>query len=321
VIDPAARPSPDDPVEDLTAQPGAAVVLGDAASYAPHAELRARVLAAATAARAPGGPRGGPDPMSPTDAFRRTQADLTALVDDLSDSDARSITIEGWTVAGLLGHLTAIEQHFGARLGWWEEPEPIELEHDHLAMTLDAVRIAEATPFEEVRHRWRDVVHQVTERMESLEERRTERLMFNGFDFSIRSLIIVRTFEVWTHLEDIHRATGRSPRTVDPARLRLMSDAAVRALPIGMLLADRSPRGRTVRIVLTGEGGGAWVQSLELGDAPAETNEPELTLTAAAIEFCRLAARRTAPGDLDCSIVGDPDLAADVLAAAAVFAA
>jgi len=40
-----------------------------------------------------------------------------------------------------------------------------------------------------------------------------------------------------------------------------------------------------------------------------------------ALEFCRVAAKRLPPDALRCTIVGDADLAAEVLTAAAVFAA
>jgi hypothetical protein len=97
-----------------------------------------------------------------------------------------------------------------------------------------------------------------------------------------------------------------------------MTDAAVGALPLGMLLNGTDPGGRTVRIVLTGDGGGSWDQALDLGAVPGE---PVLTLVADAVDFCRVAAKRLSPADLSRTEVGDADLAADVIAAAAVFAA
>ena len=100
--------------------------------------------------------------------------------------------------------------------------------------------------------------------------------------------------------------------------LVIMSSDSDDALPIGMLLTGLEPRGRSVRIVLEGDGGGTWVQSLELA---AEPTEPELTLVADAIEFCRVSSKRRTAADLTYTAIGDPDLAADVLRAAAVFAA
>ena len=73
-----------------------------------------------------------------------------------------------------------------------------------------------------------------------------------------------------------------------------------------------------MRVVLEGAGGGSWVQPLDLGGAPGE---PVLTVVADAVEFCRVAAKRTPPADLACTVVGDASLAPSVLAAAAVFAA
>src|SRR5262249_33465612 len=157
----------------------------------------------------------------------------------------------------------AIEEHFGAALGWWSE-EPVEAEHDHLAMTLPAVEAAQARPYDEVRADWHEVADRVLAQLDTLEARQEERVPFNGFDFSIRSLLIPRTFEVWTHGEDICRAVGRSPLLPDIERLHLMTGAAVRALPLGMLITGCEPQGRTVRVVLTGDGGGAFTQGLEL---------------------------------------------------------
>jgi hypothetical protein len=155
-------------------------------------------------------------------------------------------------------------------------------------------------------------------RLDTLGPRLRERVQFHGFDFSIRSLTIARTFEVWTHTEDICKAIGRPVLELDTARLRLMTEAAVGALPIGMLLTGGEPRGRSVRIVLEGDGGGTWVQALEFG---AEAGEPELTLVTDAVDFCRVAAKRMSAAELEYAAIGDADLAADVLTAAAVFAA
>lgn len=316
-MEPMTPEPTDDPIDELDAQPAAAEALGLAASTATRADLRAQVLTAAAAARPAGRPVGDVDPLPPVDAFRRTVEDLSALVDSLTHEEADRPAVEGWTVAGLLGHLTAIEEHFGAVLGWWPE-DPIELEHDHLAMTIPVALAAQAAPFADTVAAWRAAVARVMARLDELADRLTERVAFHGFDFSIRSLVIARTFEVWTHTEDICRAIGRPALVLDVARLRMMTDAAVGALPLGMLLTGGDPQGRSVRIVLAGPGGGTWIQALDLC---AEAGDPDATVVADAIDFCRVAAKRRSPGDLDCTILGDADLAAQVLTAVAVFAA
>ena len=314
----AMAPAEGDPMDPLADVPAAAEVLGLAARALPPADLRAQVLAAARSTRPPGRPAVPVEVITAPESFRRMLHDISDLVASLTDEDATRLTVEGWTVTGLLGHLSAIEAHFGAVLGWWPEQGPIDEEHDHLGMTRSAVAAAQASTLAEVRAAWAAIVERVAERLASLEGRLGERVRFHGFAFSIRSLLIARAFEVWTHTEDIAKAIGRPLVALDTARLRLMTAAAVAALPIGMLLTDREPRGRSVRIVLEGDGGGSWVQSLDLGGVPSA---PELTLVADAVEFCRVAAKRTSPNDLRCTVIGDADLAADVLASVAVFAA
>ena len=70
--------------------------------------------------------------------------------------------------------------------------------------------------------------------------------------------------------------------------------------------------------MLTGRGGGVWNQPLQLG---LEAGEPSVTIVADAVEFCRLAAQRIAPADLDAEVDGPMDLAITVLQGASVFAA
>jgi hypothetical protein len=71
-----------------------------------------------------------------------------------------------------------------------------------------------------------------------------------------------------------------------------------------------------VRLVLTGPGGGTWDVAVG-GGPPAPAAVMIVTDT---VGFCRLAANRITPADLDLHITGDPACAAGVLAAASTLA-
>ena len=68
---------------------------------------------------------------------------------------------------------------------------------------------------------------------------------------------------------------------------------------------------------LTGLGGGVFERPMAMDD---NVGTPDVMITADVVDFCRLAAQRIAPQDLDASIEGDPALADLVLAAASAFA-
>ena len=101
-------------------------------------------------------------------------------------------------------------------------------------------------------------------------------------------MLVVRTFELWTHDDDIRRAVGLPLNDLDDERLALMSGALIDVLPLGMALAGTTRPGRTARIELTGPGGGRSF------DVAARTRRdcaarPDLTIEASALDLCRLA--------------------------------
>jgi hypothetical protein len=167
--------------------------------------------------------------------------------------------------------------------------------------------------------RWLDVSSAVCAHVASLDtEQLVKRIKFHMLETRTSTALVVRVFEVWTHIEDLCRTLRRDPPALDGARLHLMTRTAVRAIPLGMLLGGIDAGPHTVRLVLTGSGGGVWNQPLQLG---AEAGESSVTIIADALEFCRLAAQRIAPADLDAEIDGPADLAISVLRGASVFAA
>ena len=60
-------------------------------------------------------------------------------------------------------------------------------------------------------------------------------------------LLVVRTFELWTHGEDLRRATHRPLDELDEGRLSLMVGELMRVLPLGLALNSREQPGRTAR--------------------------------------------------------------------------
>ena len=295
-------------------------LLAAAVAAAPPAALGDHILQAARQVRPTGLPieaLGGGRQADPAAAFAQTVAEFASV---LATADGGAIVEPyGWSVTQLVAHLVEVDRYLGRQLGLWEHTVDETLEDDHLAMTESAVRASVRADFGETASQWRQVSADLCAHITSLDaDALRHRIKFHMLHTRLSTVLVVRVFEIWTHIEDLCRAMRRDAPQLDAARLRLMTEVAVAAIPMGLLLGKIDGGDHTARIVLTGRGGGVWNQPLQLG---GEAGEPSVTIVAGAVEFCRLAAQRTAPADLDVDVEGPMGLAIDVLRGAAVFAA
>jgi uncharacterized protein (TIGR03083 family) len=303
-----------DPVQ-LSALRYAASALADVTATTPPADLRERILAVARTRRAPGYPLADPAPASPGDAFLRTVEELHRLLVDLRAEEwtTPNLAVYGRT-RDLIAHLVGVEENLLGLLGHGAPPDP-EIWRDHVAATSSSVAALRDTPTATLADRWVRSARQLAAVASALPP--DTPIAVNDVPTTVRGMLVLRTFEVWTHHEDVCRATGRSRPVLDGSRLRLMSSDLMNALPVALTVRGSAQPGRTARIVLTGLGGGVFERPMAMDD---NVGTPDVMITADVVDFCRLAARRIAPRDLDASIEGDPALADLVLAAASAFA-
>ena len=248
--------------------------------------------------------------------FRRQVSALDTTLDTLPSSAWPMMTDAAWTVHQLVAHLVTVEEYFGSVLGFWDYDIPEGTEADHRAMTEAAIaqRITRA-PTDTVAE-WRTHVRRLLDAVGD-GSRLAPQVTFHALAMSPRNVFVLRAFELWTHHDDIRRSLGR-PLTEPPAAdLRLMSSLAVRSTPLGLILAGRNHVDRSVRVVLTGDGGGTWV----VGYGANPPAEPDTTFLVDAVDFCRMAAHRLTIDELAIDVDGDRDFANDVCAGARVFAA
>ncbi|MGH9214440.1 MAG: maleylpyruvate isomerase family mycothiol-dependent enzyme [Acidimicrobiales bacterium] len=313
-MDLTARP-PDDEMTRLVVE-----ALASSETEEAPAPLRARVLAAAQAERPAGRPPGVRLP-SPLEAYRQT-------VDDLDEVLSRRLPAEweavvepyGWTVQGMVGHILAIERLLGTRLGVDRLDVPPEVEVDHIGMTQAIVAAQEGRDPTETLVEWRRAARRVLDVLAAGDANLDDQVSVHGLTLRWRDLLVVRSLELWTHSDDIRRAIGRPIVAPDAGRMALMTNLAVRSLPYRLAATGGhagSGSGGVARIVLTGVGGGVWVQPFGQGDAAAE---PDVRIVADAVGFCRLTAGRLTTDELAARIDGDHRLAADILSATAAFA-
>jgi hypothetical protein len=134
----------------------------------------------------------------------------------------------------------------------------------------------------------------------------------HGWPFTGSSALVARAFEIWTHGEDIRRATGR-PLVATPAQeLRTMSSFSVTALPFLLPVVAPELEMRPTRVVLTGAGGGTF----DIGGG----GERRALLATDVTDYCRVVARRIEPHQLHAKIEGDHALVDGLLEASRVFA-
>jgi uncharacterized protein (TIGR03083 family) len=283
------------------------------------AGLRERVLETAQRSRAAGRPVPDAPEISPAEAFSRAADALYGMLCALDDDRWRVPALRDLDVQGLVGHLIGVESDTQSCLDGDQE---VALA-DHVASTQPAAdRQAGRSPAQ-TRADWRQAASLTLERVRECCERGRlgDEVAMHGIRLPLGTLLVVRAFELWTHENDIRRATGLPASAPDASTLRLMTDLAARLLPVGGCRTGLTTPVR-VRLVLTGTGGGTWDVTLGSGPAGhADGAEPAvLRIVLGAVDFCRLAASRVDPGELDLHVTGSPDRAADVLAATAALA-
>jgi uncharacterized protein (TIGR03083 family) len=263
-------------------------------------------LAASLRARDAGRPVSDAPQISPVEAFSRTASALYTVLCFLADDDWRTPVLRGLDVQGLVGHLTGVEEDVHRALAG----DPDVADAEHVGSTEAAALGQAGRRPAQTRADWRRAVDRTLDLVRPADVR--AQVAVHGLRLPVTALLVVRAFELWTHENDIRQAVGWAPSVPDLSTLRLMTDLAARLLPHA---AAELPEPVEVRLVLTGPGGGTW--DVTMGSAPAAAT---VAIVADAVGFCRLAANRLTPDDLDVNVTGDPARAAAVLAAATTLA-
>lgn len=278
--------------------------------------LRGGLLEAAADRRTPGWDADGIVGVGGVSCYRQVVRDVSSLIDELSEVEMDAMTIYRIPVRELISHLSGMESYLTELL--------------EAAGSEDAVQETEAFDHRAVREHghptdplavvtaWHAHVEEFASVISSWSTKQAEStVQLGSLSLQGEALLITRAFELWTHAEDICRATGRPLRPPAPEVLRSMADTAVDLLR-PMIGSRRPHRGKTLRVTLTGSGGGSWVWRVGAGagdpEAPDAFCSAEATLVANVIDFCRLAADRVVPEDgVHFHRTGDESLADELL--------
>jgi len=306
---------------DLTTRELLDLGLDAVAADAPAASsaLRQRVLGASTTGSRPllhSGWAALDGPISPLGAFIKTASEFATMLDSFGLDDwSRPTSVEGASVRELVAHLVGVERYVLGQLG--RRPKLLApTREDHFPVTREAAADMAHLPGPDVAAAWWSEVSELIATCGPLDPQYD--VGYHHLAGSLRGLLVVRTFEVWTHDDDIRRAVKLPPNELDDARLALMSSDLMNVLNLGMALSGTTQPGRTARVDLTGPGGASYLVALAPGEV---AGLPDITITTSALDLCRLASNRLSSSLLDIEVVGDRALLEPVLVGATAFAA
>jgi uncharacterized protein (TIGR03083 family) len=246
---------------------------------------------------------------SPTEAFAHAVDAFAQMLSLLRPGDWRQPVLRDLDVQGLVGHLTGVERD--VQRGIAGDPEVGSA--DHVQSTQPAALEQAGRPAEATLAQWRESADRT---LTLAGESDLDALVaIYGIALPLGDLLVARTFELWTHENDIRSVTGQSLSAPAPSTLRPMTKLATALLPFGAAITNlNEPIG--VHLVLTGPGGGTW--DVAVGDAASDP--APVGIVTDVVGFCRLFANRISPSDLELHVTGDQRKATSVLAAAAALA-
>jgi uncharacterized protein (TIGR03083 family) len=272
--------------------------------------LRERVLAASLRARSAGRPVPAVPEISAAEAFSRAADAFYGALSVLAEEDWRKPALRGLDVQGLVGHLIGVEDDMARALA--RDPEVAEA--SHVESTQAAAEGQAGRLPGQTRAEWRRAADRTLDLVRGTGDC-DPCLAVHGMRLPLSALLVARAFELWVHENDVRAAAGLPASVPDASALRQMTDLAARMLPYA---ADRTGVREPVdlHLVLTGPGGGTW--DVTVGQGPSDP--VPVTIVTDAVGFCRLAASRVTPAELELHVTGDPGRAAGVLAAASALA-
>jgi uncharacterized protein (TIGR03083 family) len=294
-----------DPVTELR------FALAEADAIDPPSGLRDRVVTNAIAARPPGRSFPVPDVITGAEVFRRTVERLDALLASLTTDDWAQPTIRGLDVQGLVGHLTGVEAAFVDAVQSGADALGAD---GHVPGTADIATSQAGRATADTHYAWFESATATLAVVDAVDLATV--VPFYGVELPLELMLIVRTFEMWIHDEDIRRATGRPLDDLDPERLSRMVSLVAWLLPVGMSRISRASD-RSIRLVLTGDGGGTWNVNLDGAD---DIRAHDALVVVSATDFCRVVGNRADFGSSGAIVKGDEKLASDVFAGASALA-
>lgn len=274
--------------------------LAEAVAVTPPIDVRRRVIAAAGER-----PRPHAVPVPAPELYALRVAAMAELLDGLEGAEwSLPADPYAWSVHELVAHVTVIEEYTERQFGLTDlppTPAGVSTTISHLDMGLDAVAELAAADVSVAVQRWGAAAGRVLDHVRSPSFDPAAPLPLHAWPFDAATALVARSFEIWTHADDIRRATGRPLDIPTPGELRAMSSTSVGGLPV-LLAITNGPAIQPTRVVLTGPGGGTY-------DLPAgSSNDPSgrHLLVADVVDYCRLAARRLDPTELRHQREGDP---------------
>ena len=282
----------------------AAAWLGAVGALQPPLALRDRVLAAAV------------DPLPPVDALRRETARFETLLDSLDPADLDVETFNGLSVRDLVAHVAIVDEAFvreSGRGSYGPAGTWSFIGADAVAaMTAAELPSTAGFTFAQVRDRYLRARRQLID----LDAQLPADTRMGGY--WLKSSLVIRAFETWTHHRDIAVALGRTEEAVAAPVMRTMAELAVQTLPIALAAKGYDGSGRTARVVLTGPGGGDWM--IACGGNEAASTVPDVVLRAPVDDFCLRFADRLVVDAVPFEADGDADLGRALVDAAPAFA-
>jgi uncharacterized protein (TIGR03083 family) len=253
----------------------------------------------------------------------RSRLGRTIQYTDPSAWDAPS-PCEGWSNRDLMAHLAAQDTAAAQVVG--EEP-PVELAAFREANGGDlwvdglnawAIGVRAELPTRQILTDWGRAADLLCARAADIDAERwgTFRVPWVAGEIGVRYLLQSRIVEWWLHGEDLREGTGQGP---NPQHwpVHLTSDMGIRMLPYALGVAGLSFPGRSVKVDLSGMGGGSWHWGLAAGESPPEGEKPDAWIEGRALSFALIAGRRLpAEAGLDDGnlvVGGDEELALVVL--------
>lgn len=280
----------------------------------PPPELRGRVLAAARARRAPA----GMTELSPVELHRielsRAITALRHLTAGRWDRRLDPPELAGWTVHDAVVHLAANEALLAQALGI-PLPAVPETETGNEARTALAVARHRDQPPARALDELEEAAATVDAHISRLSpERLADTIEFWGQTTSLFGNLYARTFETWTHTDDVRRAVGAPESPPPPQVMYQLCRGAVTVVPHMLRARGIVAPARLVRFHLDGPGGATWDLALPDGVAgPAGDAEPDAELTIGTVDLCRAVSARIPKHGLRYTSRGDTGLVAQIV--------